>query len=282
MCAAAVSALAGKGPELPPLTSVEGTPRLPGKWVWADLVTDNVPVAVKFYGDLFGWTFGSIGNYVVAMNADRPMGGMFQRPKPTESDVRPRWFAYLSVRSLREAEKDVRRLGGRVLIPPKPAPKRGEQAVFADPEGAVFGVIKSSSGDPEDFEAIAGDWMWIQLLSRDARKAAEFYAPLGSYQVLENTEPNRLSDFILASEGYARATVRTIPARLTDVTPSWLLFVRVTDVQQAAERAKKLGGKVLLEPTADKLAGKVSVIADPTGAAVGLLEWSKDIVKGGN
>jgi hypothetical protein len=34
--------------------------------------------------------------------------------------------------------------------------ERGEQAVFADAEGAVFGVIKSSSGDPEDFLAEPG------------------------------------------------------------------------------------------------------------------------------
>ena len=46
--------------------------------------------------------------------------------------------------------------GGRVLAPPQKMPKRGEQAVFADPEGALFGVVKSSSGDPEDFLAEPG------------------------------------------------------------------------------------------------------------------------------
>jgi hypothetical protein len=35
-------------PLLPPLTTVPGSPRLPGKFVWADLVTDDVAAARKF------------------------------------------------------------------------------------------------------------------------------------------------------------------------------------------------------------------------------------------
>ena len=31
--------------ELPPLTTVEKNPRLPGKFIWADLVTDDVAKA---------------------------------------------------------------------------------------------------------------------------------------------------------------------------------------------------------------------------------------------
>jgi predicted enzyme related to lactoylglutathione lyase len=279
--ASAPASWAGKPPTLPPLTTVSGSPRLPGKWVWADLVTDNVPAAAKFYGDLFGWTFGSVGNYTIALNADRPLCGMFQRPRPKDQSAQPRWFAYLSVKNVRSAEKEVVKLGGRVLAPPKQAPKRGEQAVFSDPEGVIFGVIKSSSGDPEDFEADVGDWIWIQLLSQDARKAAEFYSALGGYDILENTQTNRLSDFILASEGYARATVRTIPKDQPQVKPSWLPFVRVSSVQETVARAKQLGGRVLLEPNQELLGGKVAVVADPTGAAIGVLEWSMDLLKGG-
>src|SRR5262245_43127939 len=50
-------------PPLPPLTTVSGSPRLPGKFVWADLVTDDVAAARKFYGHVFNWTFRDLGNY---------------------------------------------------------------------------------------------------------------------------------------------------------------------------------------------------------------------------
>ena len=273
--------LAAATPQLPPLSTVSGSPRLPGKFVWADLVTDDVAAARAFYQHLFGWTFQEIGNYTIASNDDRPLGGMFQLPRPQDRPGQPRWLGYLSVTSVAKAERAVTKAGGRVLAPPREFPKRGEQAVFADPEGAVFGVIKSSSGDPRDFLPDPGDWIWIQLLSRDAGKAAEFYQAVGGYEALENTASNRLNDYILASEGYARATIRTMPKEREEVRPTWLPFVRVKSVSDTVARARELGGKALLEPKPELFDGKVAVIADPTGAAIGILEWSENISKGG-
>ena len=54
-----VQVLKAGPPELPPLTTESGASRLPGKFVWADLATDDIGAAQKFYGALFGWTFTS-------------------------------------------------------------------------------------------------------------------------------------------------------------------------------------------------------------------------------
>jgi predicted enzyme related to lactoylglutathione lyase len=231
---------------------------------------------------MFGWTFQIMKNYTIASNDERPLCGLIQRPRPADSSAHPRWFAYLSVPSVAEAERAVIGAGGRVLAPPQEFPKRGEQAVFADPEGAIFGVIKSSSGDPQDFLADVGDWIWIQLLSRDARQAAEFYRTVGGYDIVEDTTSNQLNDYVLVSEGYARATVRTIPAEHKQVRPTWLLFVRVKNIGGSLALTKQLGGKVLLEPKPELFDGKVAVIADPAGAAIGILEWGEKVLKGAN
>lgn len=266
--------------ELPPLTTASKT-RLPGKFVWADLVTDDVPTARKFYARMFGWTFREVGNYSLAANDERPLGGMFQRAKPANSDAKPRWFGYVSVSSVTRAEKAVIKAGGKVLAAPKTLPQRGDQAVFADPEGAIFGVIKSQGGDPLDFQPDVGDWVWIQLLSRDGKKAAEFYRAVAGYEVVENTATNRLSDYVLTSKGFARATVRTLAAEGEPVQPNWLPFVRVKNVTESVALAKELGGKVWLEPRAELFNGKVAVVADPTGAAIGLLELDFAQLEGG-
>jgi predicted enzyme related to lactoylglutathione lyase len=269
-------------PAVPPLTTVSGSPRLPGKFVWADLVTDDVASAQRFYAQLFGWTFQDMGGYLIAANEERPLCGMFQRERPAgQPEARPRWFGYISVASVERAQRTVAKAGGRVLAAPKKLPKRGEQAVFADPEGAIFGVVKSSSGDPQDFKADPGDWIWIQLMSRDGVQASEFYRKVGGYEVIRNTSSKRLSDQVLASEGYARATVRTIPKENENVHPTWLLFLRVQRVSESVAQAKQLGGKVLLEPRPEFLESKVAVISDPTGAAIGLMEWSDELLKGG-
>jgi uncharacterized protein len=280
LCGSLTPGRGAGAPKLPPLTAVSGSPRLPGKFVWADLVTDNVSVAQEFYSRLFGWRFWSYGNYLIGHNDDRPLCGMFQRPRPKDKAAEPRWFGYLSVASVDSAQRAVTKAGGRVLAPPQKMPKRGEQAVFADPEGALFGVVKSSAGDPADFLADPGDWIWIQLLSRDAQKAAEFYRGVAGYEIIANTTSNRLSDFVLTSERFARATVRTIPAGDAQVKPTWLPFVRVKNVGESVTQAKQLGGKVLIEPKAELLGGKVAVVADPTGAAIGILEWQEGMLKG--
>ena len=272
--------LGGAQAELPPLTTVSGNPRLPGKFIWADLVTDDIPKAVKFYSQLFDWQFFGLGNYTFAMNDQRPLAGMFQKQRP-DPKTKPRWFGYISVGDVGKAQRAVVKGGGRVIAPAQNFPKRGEQAVFADPEGTVFGVIKSGSGDPEDFLAEPGDWIWMQLLSRDAGKAARFYQTVAGYQVVENTAANRINDYVLTSKGFARATVRTLVTKREDVNPTWLPYVRVKSVTDTIARAKQLGATVLVEPKPEVLEGKIAVIADPTGAAIGILEWQPDLMKGG-
>lgn len=276
------AALAAETAPLPPLTTVPGSPRLPGKFVWADLVTDDLAAAQRFYSGLLGWTFRTTGGYSLAFSDDRPVGGMFQRERPKDRpDARPRWFGYLSVTGVAAAERAVTQGGGKVVVPPRKFPKRGEQAVFTDPEGALFGVIKSSAGDPPDFLADPGEWIWMQLLTHDPRQAADFYRKLAGYQVVEVATPSRLNDYVLTSKGYARATVRHIPADKPDVRPSWLPYVRVQSVSESVTRARELGGQVLIAPRPELLGGRVAVVADPTGAAIGLLEWSDDLLKGG-
>jgi uncharacterized protein len=272
----------GAPPPFPALTTVSGNPRLPGKFVWADLVTDDVRAARQFYGELFGWSFYTVGNYTIVVNAERPMCGMFQRERPKDGSAQPRWFGYISVGNVKKAQKTVAKLGARVLAAPQEFPKRGEQAVFADPEGAVFGVMKSSSGDPEDLLAEPGDWVWIELLSRDARKAGEFYRAVAGYDVVENTSSPRPEDFVFVSEGYARAAAVTLPKDRPSAAPTWLLFVRVNNLSGCVEKATQLGGKVVLPPDPKLFEGKLAVIADPTGAAVGVMQWSAAALKGGH
>jgi len=278
---AALPSSAAEAPLLPPLTTISSSPRLPGKFVWADLVTDDVLAARKFYARLFGWRFYDLGNYTIGANDERPLCGMFQRPRPADRpEARPRWFGYISVKDVGRAQRAVTKAGARVLAEPQKMPKRGEQGVFADPEGAIFGVVKASSGDPPDFLAEPGDWIWIELLSRDARKAGEFYRAVAGYDIVENTTSSRAEDFVFVSEGYARAAALTIPNDRTQIKPDWLLFVRVKNIGECLAQVAQLGGKVLVSPTPKLLDGKMAVIADATGAAVGVMEWNPENLKG--
>lgn len=269
-------------PPMPPLTVVPGAKRLPGKFVWADLVTDNLASAQQFYAELFGWKYLAIhGGYVIALHDEEPLAGILQRPRPKDRPGQPRWFGYISVPKVDRAVQAATKAGGRVIAPSEKVPGRGEQAILADPEGALFGVIRSGSGDPADFLAEPGQWIWVQLMSRDGRAAADFYRKVAGYEIVENTSPDKASDYVLTSGGFARATVRTLPPGAENTIPTWLPFVRVGKIDEAVSRASQLGGRTVIAPRPELLRGRVAVIADPTGATVGLLEWDPAQLKGG-
>jgi predicted enzyme related to lactoylglutathione lyase len=55
----------------------------------------------------------------------------------------------------------------------------------------------------------------------------------------------------------------------------------VKNIGDSVARATQLGGKVAVEPRPELFQGKVAVVEDPTGAAIGLLDWSHEQMKGG-
>jgi predicted enzyme related to lactoylglutathione lyase len=247
--------------------------QLPGKFVRADLLTNDLPASTAFYGSLFGWEFTTHPERAAILSGERELGSIFERDLPPDDVRKPRWIAYMSVPDVNAAQQTVSQHGGNTLLAPREVADVGTLAVFSDAEGAVFGAIHLAAGDPEDYLAEPGDWIWLQLLSRDAVKAGEFYARLAPYELFDDGTGEGDGRYLLASEGYARAALKTIPADRAELKPAWLPFVRVANILEATGRVPQLGGKVLVQPRPELFDGKVAVIADPTGAALGILEW---------
>jgi len=261
-------------PILPPINAAAPGPLIPGSFVWFDLVTDDIPASRAFYGAVFGWTFRSLGEGTAAYTAiqlgQRDIGGMLV--PAGERPARARWLSLISVADPAAAARQVERSGGKVLVPPMAVPQRGTHALLADPEGAVFGVVRSSTGDPADAVVPDGDFFWVDLFSRDPAAEATFYRDLVGYQVsqaeLEGTSSSRL---VLSSGGFARAGVAPLPR--PDLQPAWLPYVLVADVPATLERATRAGGRVLLAPRPELLDGQLAVIADPRGGVIGVINW---------
>ena len=54
---AVVAPCLAEGLVWPPITEPPTSQYVPGKWVWAELFTEDVSAAVRFYGEAFGWSF---------------------------------------------------------------------------------------------------------------------------------------------------------------------------------------------------------------------------------
>ena len=117
----------------------------PGSLVWNELLTSDTKVAGDFYTALFDWTSEEIDmgsmKYTILSNDGRPNGGMMQITEQM-GPIPPNWMVYFAVEDTDDSAALVTELGGKIFMPPTDIPEVGRFAVVADPQGAVFGIIK--------------------------------------------------------------------------------------------------------------------------------------------
>ncbi len=263
---------------LPGLVATPGTMRLTGKMVFAALVTPDLISAERFYSSLFGWRFTNayLGQtlYGQASFAGRSVAAIVQRPmQPAQ---RPAWRTFLSTGALDTSVATAVAHGASVLVAPHELANIGRDALLVDPQGAVFGMLTSISGDPPDVAFRPGEWIWSSLVTTDPSADAAFYRAVLGYDVFPPADPQQSGHLILASGSYARASVNPLPTTHTVSRPRWISYVRVADIAAAASNATRLGGTVVVAPHEDSQGGTIALVADPRGALFGLLQWSDD------
>lgn len=264
---------------LPALTQPSSGEHHVGKVVWADLVTPDLDRAERFYGALFGWTFRAIPgdrDYTLALLDGEPVAGLLQKAPPP-GRPRPAWLPFLAVRNVAAVKRAALRHGGQLISRSRNYPQRGRQAILADPDGAVFAVLAAQGGDPPDYLAAPGEWIWTALFVADPKQESAFYSTVFGYHVDDladgDSSEDKASHYVLSSDDYARVGLNALPADSAHRRAHWLNFVRVIDAADTARKAVALGGRVLVAPRIDRHGGRLAVLADPSGAAFGIMEW---------
>lgn len=273
----------GADSQLPPLNSPASNETHPGKVLWADLVTPDLAAAEKFYGGLFGWTYQSVragdSNYAIALLDGHPIAGLLEKAIPAGQQHQSAWLTFLAASDIDAVEHAAVAHGAKVLAEAKDYPMRGRQCVLSDPEGAVFALLSSSSGDTPDYLPVNGDWIWSSLHAKDAGAEAAFYQQLFNYDVFEMDNDDGLEHLILSSDNYARASANDLAQGSGRRHSHWLNFLRVVSAAQTAAKAQAMGGRVLVQPRVDRQGGMLAVLADPAGAPFGIMEWSDSDTK---
>jgi len=254
--------------ELPPVTDTPTGQHHPGKFVWDDLLTDNVDAAKDFYGQLFGWTFEQSGEYTVIKNNGRNIGGMVQiKGNPDHSSV-ARWLCELSVADVDKAVALLSKEGGIIHEGPLEYLHRGRGAFVTDPQGAQLFLLYAIGGDPEDEEPAIGSWLWHELWSYKVADSLAFYQELVGYDFM-----GEMTDYlILMKDEQWRAGIRYVDN--SELEMRWVPVVRVADTDDVAKRAKQLGGKVLVEPRPTESGGSVALLSDPSDALLIIQRWT--------
>jgi predicted enzyme related to lactoylglutathione lyase len=271
---------AAAAPILPALADPPTNVAIPGKFVWFDLVTSDATASQRFYGKVFDWKFqqlrGTKERYFLISNEGKNIGGIVTPAGAPKGTVGARWLSIASVANMDRAVAAMTAGGGQVLQSAIVVEGFGTRALLRDSQGAVIGLLQSSSGDRKDAPVETGEFFWVDLYARDPAAAGRAYQQLG-YE-LYSDEVSGDDRIVLSSKGYARAGILRMPAEGRE--PGWLPYVQVDDVPATLALVRAAGGKVLREPDPAILGGQFAVFADPLGGVLGVLHWSSAATAG--
>jgi len=133
---------------------------------------------------------------------------------------------------------------------------------------------------PERKEYAPGTPSWVDLQTTDQAAAKSFYGQLFGWTYEDNptgSEPDAAIYSMAVLKGQHVAAIAPMPPGGDGIPPHWNSYVTVADVDASAGVAAKAGGTVLM-PAMDVMdAGRMAVIADPTGGVIALWQAKNNI-----
>ncbi len=115
-----------------------------------------------------------------------------------------------------------------------------------------------------------GTFMWNELATTDPEACKRFFREVLGWSVRSVGEDGRYTVWLSGDEE-AGGMLKMEGPEWQGVAPHWLSYIAVDDVDAAAARVGEHGGEVKVAPFDVPNLGRVSVIADPTGAVVALM-----------
>jgi uncharacterized protein len=242
----------------------------PGMVVWRELMTGDVESARRFYGELLGWSWkgeemGPGKVYWLASLGEQQVCGMMQ--KPPDVPMPSAWSSYVLVDDVDAAAQRCKSAGGQVRYGPEDIPNIGRFAVIADPWGAIIQPFRPSPREetPPPRPAV-GAFCWETLVTPDPTAAIAFYGKVIGF----GTAPSPSGEGKVFTAG--DAPVADLQTARPGGPSYWSTYVMVKDAEASRDRAARLGGKVIVPRIDVPKVGIVAVVADPSGAALGLFQ----------
>ncbi|MEU0596761.1 VOC family protein [Streptomyces sp. NPDC006393] len=226
---------------------------------WVDAQLPDVEAGKRFYGELFGWTFGvgeAYGDSVPARLGGEPVAALTRK---TDGRMPTVWTVYFSTPDAGVLGERIRAAGGQVVGGPWRVGPAGTATLAADPEGAVFGLWQPGRRPGFGRRHQPGAFDWVQLYTRDTEAADTFYGGL-FHEALFGGD---------ARPDFGRAAVAEVfPAQMP---PHFLVHFRVAGLEAALGAVARLGGRTQVSPFETSY-GTVAVVVDNQGASFAVLE----------
>jgi predicted enzyme related to lactoylglutathione lyase len=246
------------------------TPGIPS---WVDLGSPDVDASISFYSDLFGWTASEpgppeAGGYRFLLQDGKMVAGI--GPLMMEGQP-PAWLNYVTVADADETAGKARAAGATVFVEPTDVMDVGRFSILADPTGAALGLWQPRKHMGAGLVNEPVSLTWNELETRDPAAAKPFYKAIFDWDA-ETAEMGGMEYTTWQLGGKPVGGMADITGRLPDAVPAhWLAYFAVADTDATVEKAKAAGGDVSVPPM-DIPAGRFAVLADPHGAAFGVIK----------
>ena len=247
-----------------------------GKFVWFEYVSTDIQKAKGFFGELFGWTTQEVpmpdGKYEMIASGGRTIGGYLPTPEgaPAKASAKndAHFLSHLGVADAKATAAQVQKLGGKVHKGPLKIGEFGTMAIVADPHGGVFALWQPAKSE-EQPAPTTNTFCWNELMSSDAAASVAFYSAVGGFSAKAQDMPGMGTYNVLESGGQPRAGIMQ---KKGEQPHAWLPYVQVASADKTADKAKKLGGQVIVPPTDIPSVGRFAILLDNQGAAIGILQ----------
>jgi hypothetical protein len=114
---------------------------------------------------------------------------------------------------------------------------------------------------------MANPFVHVELNTTDVAAAKSFYGKLFDWQLEDLPMPSGSYTMIKVGAGTGGGMMKhPVPG----APSAWLAYVAVDDIAAATKKAQSLGAKVMQDVTEVMGFGWLSIVIDPTGAAIGL------------
>ena len=124
-----------------------GRMREHGTFTWAEEVTDNPDAAKAFFTQVLGVSAQTMpmpdGSEYTIIGPEGVEGAGIMKKRPEMGPMPNTWAIYFEVDDTDASAAKATELGGTVLQEPMDTPPAGRIAMIQDPQGAIFGIIKS-------------------------------------------------------------------------------------------------------------------------------------------
>ncbi|HMG36588.1 MAG TPA: VOC family protein [Blastocatellia bacterium] len=247
----------------------------PGSFCWFELGTSDQEAAKKFYSALFGWdpqdTQAGPGMiYTLLKLNGKDVAALYQLTEQYHKGVPPHWLNYVAVSDADEAAAKVKSLGGNVLLEPFEVMDLGRMAMFQDPQGATLAIWQAKLHSGSGIVGELNTQCWSELATSDTDKALEFYTKLFGWTV-KTGDSSGMVYYEWSNQGNPIGGMYKLTPEMAGVPPHWLPYFRVADCDGIANKAKSLGGNLIVPPTDIPNVGRFSYIQDPQSAAFAII-----------